>query len=91
MDVLELTVSDFIQTSYVNYTNSFIADIRIIQLLEQSSTGAYEVREQILKQSPHEIIASALQDVIDTIGAVTGEITVDDVLNSIFSRFCIGK
>jgi len=49
------------------------------------------VREQILKQSPHEIIASALQDVIDTISSVTGEITVDDVLNSIFSRFCIGK
>lgn len=91
MDVLEHAVSDFIQTSYVNYTNSFIADIRIIQLLEQSSTGAHEVREQILMQSPHEIIASALQDVIDTIGSVTGEITVDDVLNSIFSRFCIGK
>ena len=88
---LEDAVYHFITSQYVEYKNSFIADIRMIQLLEQSLVYAQEALNQITIQSPHEIIASALQNVIDTIGAVTGEITVDDVLNSIFSRFCIGK
>lgn len=88
---LEDEVYRFITSRYVEYKNSFIADIRMVQLLEQSLVYAKEALNQIAIKSPHEIVASALQNVIDTIGAVTGEITVDDVLNSIFSRFCIGK
>ncbi len=91
LPALEDAIYQFITSQYVEYKNSFIADIRMIQLLEQSLEYAREARNQIYVESPHEIIASALQNVIDTIGAVTGEITVDDVLNSIFSRFCIGK
>ena len=88
---LEDAVYQCIRSQYVEYKNSFIADIRMIQLLEQSLVYAQEALHQMAISSPHEIVASALQNVIDTIGAVTGEISVDDVLNSIFSRFCIGK
>ncbi len=91
ISALEEAVYNFISTRYVEYKNSFIADIRMIQLLEQSVEYAKEAFKQVMIHSPHEIIASALQNIIDTIGAVTGEITVDDVLDSIFSRFCIGK
>ncbi|MCX8124168.1 MAG: tRNA uridine-5-carboxymethylaminomethyl(34) synthesis GTPase MnmE [Spirochaetes bacterium] len=88
---LEEAVYNFISSRYVEYKNSFIADIRIMQLLEQSVAYAKEALKQLETHSPYEIVASALQNVIEAIGAVTGEITVDDVLNSIFSRFCIGK
>jgi tRNA modification GTPase len=38
-----------------------------------------------------EIIAVDLRDALNAIGEVTGETTPDDVLDLIFSRFCIGK
>lgn len=88
---LEDAVYSFIVSSYVNHKHSFVADIRIIKLLEQSKDYAREALNEINVQSPYEIVASALQGVIDSIGAVTGEISADDVLDSIFSRFCIGK
>lgn len=38
-----------------------------------------------------ELLALELRDALDAVGEVVGETTPDDVLNMIFSRFCIGK
>ena len=38
-----------------------------------------------------ELVADALRGALDALGEVTGEITPDDVLGLVFSRFCIGK
>jgi len=38
-----------------------------------------------------EFLAADLRDALNAVGEVTGETTPDDVLNLIFSRFCIGK
>ncbi len=36
-------------------------------------------------------VVQDLEDCLDYLGEVTGEVTPDDVLGSIFSRFCVGK
>lgn len=38
-----------------------------------------------------ELVADALRGALDSLGEVTGEITPDDVLGLVFSKFCIGK
>lgn len=38
-----------------------------------------------------EFVALDLRTGLDSLGEITGEITTEDVLNNIFSRFCIGK
>lgn len=40
---------------------------------------------------PMEIIASELRGALDRIGEITGETTTEDILDRIFSEFCIGK
>ena len=58
--------------------------------------------EEALESVSHSIVAADkdfaldavvqdLEDAIDFLGEVTGEVTADDVLESIFSRFCVGK
>lgn len=39
----------------------------------------------------HELLPIDLRDALDAVGSVTGETTADDVLDLIFSSFCIGK
>ncbi len=45
----------------------------------------------IVSSAELEIVAVDLRDALHAIGEVTGETTPDDVLELIFSRFCIGK
>jgi tRNA modification GTPase len=40
---------------------------------------------------PFELKAEELSTAQRTLGAITGEVSADDLLGEIFSRFCIGK
>ena len=72
---------------------------------EQAGLGSArqkEMVEQALECAEHALVAADdnytldavvqdLEDSLDFLGEVTGEITTDDVLENIFSRFCVGK
>ncbi len=80
-----------IQNDFVRIENSFIADMRIISHIETALECIRAVNGLIEGGEPDEIVAFELQYLLDSLSAITGEITPDDVLNSIFDRFCIGK
>jgi len=48
-------------------------------------------REGIRMGVPEEITAEEIRRTIPLIGRLTGEIRTDDVINDVFSRFCVGK
>ena len=47
--------------------------------------------ESLKKKESEEFIAVDLRAAIDSIGEIVGLVTTEDILNSIFSKFCIGK
>lgn len=48
-------------------------------------------RESALRAMPPEIVAVDISAAADALGAITGEVTNEDVLDRIFREFCIGK
>ena len=40
---------------------------------------------------PIDIIAIFIKDILEDLGNITGEIVTDDIINEIFSKFCLGK
>lgn len=88
---LERELSLRLQSEFLEYRNFFISDMRVIGLLEDSIAVCGNVTSLLQEGEPPEIVAFVVQELIDTIMEITGEITPDDVLNSIFNRFCIGK
>jgi tRNA modification GTPase len=40
---------------------------------------------------PLELVAVEMRDALDRLGEIVGAVTTDDILNRIFSEFCIGK
>ena len=40
---------------------------------------------------PVDIIAISFKDVLENLGAITGEEAGEEIINEIFSRFCLGK
>ena len=54
---------------------------RVNHALEILSSGEYGL----------DAVVQDLEDSLDSLGEVTGEVTPDDILGSVFSRFCVGK
>lgn len=88
---LKNAISTILSSEFVEYRNSFVADLRIINLLEKSIENIDSVSELFTQKEPVEIIAFEMQALHDNLSEITGEITPDNVLDSIFNRFCIGK
>jgi tRNA modification GTPase len=69
----------------------FLTNIRHQRLVEESlqslEAGGHAVRGKV----PHEMIMLDLYGALRPLDAITGETTTDDILNLIFSSFCIGK
>lgn len=60
--------------------------------LEELREVLCRVKEMVAAHSSHvEIIAEEIRRAIEIIGQLMGEITPDDILNKIFSEFCVGK
>jgi tRNA modification GTPase len=69
----------------------FITSVRHEQLLRESAEALKQARAAIQFGIPHEMLLLDLYAALRPIDAITGATTADDILNRIFSTFCIGK
>jgi tRNA modification GTPase len=69
----------------------FITSLRQQQLLRESESYLEKARGAALSNIPHEMLLLDLYAALRPIDAMTGATTADDILNRIFSTFCIGK
>jgi tRNA modification GTPase len=57
---------------------------RTLELIKSAKEAAGQARS-------HEFVALDVRDALETLGEVVGETTAEDILDNIFSNFCIGK
>lgn len=69
----------------------FITSIRHEQLLRESLEALAHARAAVEFHIPHEMLLLDLYAALRPVDAITGATTADDILNRIFSTFCIGK
>jgi len=68
-----------------------IANLRHKNALEQAKASLTRAILAFTENQPLEIIALEIRDSLDNLGEIVGTVTTDDILNKIFSDFCIGK
>ena len=59
--------------------------------LVRANKSIIQAEESLKKNMSQEFIALDLRGALESIGEITGQTTPEDVLNHIFSEFCIGK
>lgn len=69
----------------------FLTSLRHEQLLKEALLALCHARQAAIVGIPHEMLLLDLYAALAPIDAVTGATTADDILNRIFSTFCIGK
>lgn len=68
-----------------------ITNIRHKSALEKTKKAVENIFETIELGLPMDLMAVDLKEALDSLGEVTGEITNEDLLDHIFSNFCVGK
>jgi tRNA modification GTPase len=68
-----------------------VTSLRQAEALKKVRDGCDRVMQGLTESRAPELLAVDLEEALLGVGELTGEVTVDEVLEEIFSRFCIGK
>ena len=68
-----------------------ITNIRHKNLISMAIENIKKTRESIENKMPLDIVAISIKDILEDLGNITGEIVTDDIIDEIFSKFCLGK
>ena len=71
--------------------DAVIDSLRQKELLERALSGVEKVDEAIHNGLPVDVLAMDLNDVLQALGEITGEVSSSDILDRMFSSFCVGK
>ncbi len=69
----------------------WMANLRHKICLERVEASLGDFLSELRKAMPLDVLATHLRDALDAIGEIAGETTPEDILNNIFSNFCVGK
>ena len=68
-----------------------ITNLRHIEALGNASAALQRVRSGLSSGLPTDLVSQDIREALYHLGSIVGEISTDEILGSIFSRFCIGK
>lgn len=68
-----------------------VTNVRHYEALLHASESLNMVKEGLEMNISNDLISQDLREALHYLGSITGEITTDEILGNIFSRFCIGK
>lgn len=71
--------------------NFIVTNARHVAAFENANRSLENALEGLNKKLSGDLLAPHLRSALQHLGEVTGEVTTDDLLENIFSRFCIGK
>ena len=70
---------------------TYVSNARHIQLLKEAEKCIDEAVEAVCSGLPVDMVAFDLRRSWELLGEITGETVSEDLLDQIFSRFCLGK
>ena len=71
--------------------SGFLTNVRHQGLIKDSLAALDAAKNAVAGKVPHEMLLLDLYNALRPLDAITGATTTDDILNLIFSTFCIGK
>ena len=92
LEKLYETISKMFSLNEINLDNEIvITNLRHKNLISKALINVKKSEEAIEQNMPVDIIAIFIKDILEDLGNITGDIVTDDIINEIFSKFCLGK
>ncbi len=91
IDRLTSWLTSCVDASAIFNGQSVVSNVRHYDRLHHAAATLTEARRALEESLPTDLVAEEVRDVLRTIGEITGEITDNEILGEIFSKFCVGK
>lgn len=70
---------------------TMVTNVRHLEALQKTESALIRLLEGIHTQVTSDFLAMDIKQALHYLGEITGTVTTDDLLDNIFSKFCIGK
>ena len=92
IDVLEETITEMFFHGTISFNDEvYITNIRHKNALIQAVESLKLVKQSVENGMPEDFYSIDLMNAYEELGAIIGEAVEDDLVNEIFSKFCMGK
>ena len=92
LEKLYALISKMFSLEEINVDNDvIITNLRHKNLISKAIENVKKAKKTVEGNMPIDIIAIFIKDILEDLGNITGEIVTDDIINEIFSKFCLGK
>jgi tRNA modification GTPase len=91
LEVLKSRILELVNLEKFRTGNTIVTNIRHYDSLVKTRQSLLDVLEGLDRHITNDFLAMDIRRSLHYLGEITGEITTDDLLANIFSKFCIGK
>lgn len=91
LDKLKVTILDKVKLSRINTDEVMVSNIRHLEALQKTEGALNRVLQNLEQPIASDFLSSDIKQALHYLGEITGLVTTDDLLENIFSKFCIGK
>ena len=91
LDALMSALAKSAQTDLAQAPDVMLTNVRHFNALGHVEQALLHVAKGLADHLPADLVVIDLRDALHHLGTITGQVTSDEVLGTIFSRFCIGK
>jgi len=91
LDVLRAKLVELFDARAIQNTETVVTNARHASSLQKANDALYRVLTGLDHQTPGDLLAIDIRYALNELGAITGEVGSEDLLEAIFTKFCIGK
>ena len=91
IEILKEKIIKIFKLNEINHDYTYISNSRQIALLKKCRKISENIESAINGDLPIDMIEIDVKELWETLGEITGEVYKDELLDEIFSKFCLGK
>ncbi len=92
IDKLYEKITDMFNLDQINLDNEvLITNLRQKNLITEAIEHIQETKNTMSNNMPLDIVAISIKEILEDLGSITGDEVSEDIIDEIFSKFCLGK
>lgn len=91
IDMLKDKLLEKVNFHQINTSENLVSNVRHLEALKKTQDALHRVAENLDNPVTSDFLAMDIKQALYYLGEITGQVTTNDLLENIFTKFCIGK